>query len=140
MALKLVKNTPFTLGTTPGTETVDEYSLGDNSDQITLTVTLDNLGGSTDTNIVDAKLFASQWNYTSITVTTQTETANIDWKISSDGGSTWFDSVTPANMNALVSNQSANLKFKAVVANTGVVTTGNYITCKVKVTATENPS
>lgn len=136
MSLQLCKTAGFVLGT-PGT--YDPFSTGDNTDPITLAVTLTNVGGTLDTNVVDAKLLATTFKYTGISITTETEDTGIDWKISINGGTDYLDTVSPSDLNALVSDAASDIKFKAVVNNNNTVTTGIYTTCKVKITATENP-
>ena len=129
MSLKLAKN---------NTSPYDYYSEGDNSDPATQSVVLDNIGGTKDTNVLTAYLIATQWNYTGITVTAENEETGIDIKFSLDN-STWADSVNPADMNALSSDQNIPIYIKAVVNNDGTVDTGKYIQAKIKTTATERP-
>jgi len=130
MSLKLAKN---------NTSPYDYYSEGDGSDPVTVSVTLDNSGGTSDTNVVTAYLVATDYNYTGITVTTQNEETGIDWKLSLDN-STWADSINPADMDATSGDQTTPVYLKAVVNNDGTVATGNYTQADVKITATENPA
>lgn len=136
MALQLCKAAGFVLGSAG---TYDPYSTSDGTDPVSISVTLTNAGGTLDSSVVDAKLLATTYKYTSISITTESETTGIDWKLSIDGGSTYLDTVTPSDLNALVSDAASDIKLKAVVNNNNTVTTGIYTACKVKITATENP-
>lgn len=120
-----------------------DYYSTDSSNPVTISVTLDNTGGTTNTGTVTAYLVAYQWKYTTISVGTQSETAGIDWKISLDN-STWLDTVTPAEMNALATTEANTtiktpIYFRAVVNNDSTVATGIYTACQVKITSTESP-
>jgi len=129
MSLKISKtNTP----------PYDYISESTNVNPIQSTVTLDNTGGIKGSSVVAAHLVATTFNYTTITVTPVTEDIGIDWKVSLDN-TIWANSVNPANMDALLGDQIIPIWFAAVVNNDGSVVTGNYISCKVRITATENP-
>ena len=115
------------------------YSEGDGSNPISASVTLDGTGGTVDTNVVTTYLVATTFNYTGITVQPVTEETGINWQVSLDGGTTWAESVSPADMDATAGDQTVAVSIKAVVANDGTVSTGTYVAADVQITATENP-
>jgi len=120
------------------TSPYDYYSEGDGSAPISASVTLDNNGGTKDTNVVTSYLVGTDYNYTGITVEPVNEETGIDWKVSLDN-STWDDSIDPGDMDASSDDVVTTIYLKAVIANDGTVSTGNYVAADVKVTATENP-
>ncbi len=126
MSLKLSKNNiiPY-----------EYFSEGNGLDPITTQITLDNLGGIKGSDVVSAFLIATIFNYTTIIITPINEEIGIDWKVSLDN-STWFNSV---NINELLMDQNFPVYFAAVVNNDGSVNTGNYLQCKIKITAVESP-
>lgn len=115
------------------------YSEGDGSNPITASVTLDNAGGTLDTNVVTAYLVATTYSYTGITVQPVNEEAGIDWQISLDN-TTWAQSITPADMDATAGDQVTTVYLKAVVANDGTVDIGNYVAADIQINATGNPA
>ncbi len=129
MSLKLAKN---------NAPTYDYYSEGDGTDPVSVSVTLDNSGGTSDTDVVTAYLIATTYNYTGITVQPVSEETGVDWKVSLDN-SNWYDSVNPTDMDATGGDQNTTIYLKAVVNNDGTVSTGNYTAADVQITATENP-
>lgn len=129
MSLKLSKT-----NTTP----YEYFSESTGLNPITTQVTLDNTGGIKPSEVVTTFLVATTFNYTGIIISPVNEEAGINWKVSLDN-STWFDSVNLSSMDALLDDQVISIYFGAAVNNDGSVTTGNYIHCKVKITATENP-
>lgn len=132
MSLKLAKN---------NTPTYDYFSEGDDTDPISVTVTLDNTGGTTESSEATAYLVATTFNYTGITVEPVNEVdSGINWQVSLSAGTGFAESVTPSNMDALSADVVTPIYLKAVNANDGSVATGNYTAANVRVTATENPS
>jgi len=129
VSLKLAKDVIFPY---------DYYSESGNTDPITLEVTLDNSGGITSSTDLTAYLVATTFNYTSITVTPITEDTGINWKVSEDLLS-WNDSINLDDMDAVTDDVLAPIYFKVDVNNTGTVVTGDYVSCKVRISATENP-
>ena len=115
------------------------YSEGDGSNPVQASVTLDNSGGTKDTDVVTAYLVATTNSYTGITVQPVTEETGIDWQMSLDN-STWAKSVTPSDMDATGGDQVKTVYLKAVVANDGTVDIGNYVGADVQITATGNPA
>ena len=115
------------------------YSEGDGSNPITASVTLDNSGGTLDTNVVTAYLVATTYSYTGITVQPVNEETGIDWQISLDNA-TWAQSITPADMDATAADQVVAVYLKAVVANDGTVDIGNYVAADIQINATGNPA
>lgn len=129
MSLKIAKN---------NAPAYDYISEGDGSDPATISATLNNQGGTLDSNVLTYYLVATTFNYTGISVQPITENAGIDWKVSLNNVN-WFDSVSPANMDARVTDQVTTIYLKAVVNNNGTVATGNYTSADVRVASTENP-
>ena len=114
------------------------YSEGDGTNPISVAVTLDNSGGTLDTNVITAYLVATTYNYTGITVQPVTEETGVNWQVSLDN-TTWAESVAPADMDATAADASIPVYLKAVVANDATVATGTYVGADVQITATENP-
>lgn len=114
------------------------YSESTGLNPVTADVTLDNSGGIKGSTVVAAFIVATTFNYTNITISPVTEQAGINWRVSLDN-ITWFESVTPSDMDATITDQAVPIYFAAVVNNDGTIITGNYIQCKVRITATENP-
>lgn len=129
MSLKLAKN---------NTPAYDYYSEGDGSDPVSISATLDNTGGTVNTATVNAYLIATTYHYTGITVDTVNEQAGIDWKLSLDG-TTWADSVTPGDMDALSADVATPLYIRGVISNNSTVPTGIYTTPDIRISYTENP-
>lgn len=129
MSLKLSKNNiaPY-----------EYFSEGSGLDPITTQVILDNTGGIKGSDVVSVFLVATTFNYTTIVVAPINEETGIDWKVSLDN-ITWFNSVNPVNMDALIEDQNIPIYFATVLNNDGSVITGNYIQCKVRIIAVENP-
>ena len=115
------------------------YSTGDGTNPVSVTVTLDNSGGTEDTNVVTTYLIATDYNYTGITVQPVNEDTGVDWVVSTDN-TNWNDSTSVADMDATSSDQSTVLYFKAIVSNDSSVSTGTYTSTDIQITATENPS
>jgi hypothetical protein len=105
---------------------------------ITTQVILDNTGGIKGSDIVSAFLIATEFNYTEINISPVSEQAGINWRVSLDNIA-WSEFVTPSAMDALIDDQNIPIYFAAVVANDGTIVTGNYIQCKVRIIAIENP-
>jgi len=116
----------------------DYVSQNDGTNPISVNVTLDNSGGTVTSSTVTAYLVATQYNYTGITVQPVNEEAGLNWQVSLDG-TTWAESVTPADMDGRTADAITNVYFRLVATNDGTVTTGNYTLADVQVTATENP-
>lgn len=129
MSLKLSKN---------NTPTYQYYSTGDGSDPVSISTTLDNSGGTITSSTVTAYLVATTFKYTGISVTVINEQSGIDWKLSLNN-STWLDTVTPADLNALSADATSALYIRGVVNNNGTVNTGIYTTPDIQITSTENP-
>ena len=129
MSLKLSKNNiiPY-----------QYYSESTGLTPITTQVVLDNTGGIKGSDVVSAFLIATTFNYTGINVSPVSEQAGINWRVSLDN-IVWAEFVTPSAMDALIEDQNIPIYFAAVVANDGTVVTGNYIQCKVRIIAIENP-
>jgi len=120
------------------TSPYDYVSQGDESNPISVSVTLDNAGGTITSSAVTAYLVATQYNYTGITAQPINEQTGINWQVSLDNA-TWAESVTPADMDGRTTDALTTVYLRAVVANDGTVATGNYIQADVQVNATENP-
>lgn len=129
MSLKLSAN---------NTSPYQYFSEGDESNPITVSVILDNTGGTKDSSVATAYLVATQFLYTNITVSVVNDTPDIDWKVSLDG-TTWADSVNPPDMDARSGDVTTPIYFKAVVKNDGTVPTQVFTTPDVQITYTENP-
>lgn len=133
MALNLSKN---------NAPVYDYYSTGDNSDPVTVTGTLNGAGGTLDSSVVTAYLVATTYRYTAISLTVSNEQAGIDWKLSLNN-STWLDTVTPTDMDALSVDVVTPVYIKAVLTNDGSgnqPVTGIYTTPDIRIQATENPA
>ena len=115
------------------------FSEGDESAPLSASATLDNSGGTTDSNVITSYLVGTSYNYTGITVTFQNEETGINWQLSLDG-TNWAESITPTDMNALASDQVTTVYAKFVANNDGTVSTGEYTIADIKITATENAS
>lgn len=129
MSLKLSKN---------NAPTYQYYSTGDGSDPVTVSATLDNAGGTVNSSTVTAYLVATTYKYTGISMTVINEQAGIDWKLSLNN-STWLDTITPADLNALSADVNCPIYIRGVVNNNGTVTTGIYTTPDIQISSTENP-
>ncbi len=131
--LKLAKN---------NTPVYDYYSNGDGSDPVSISATLDNVGGTINTATITAYLIATTYNYTGISMGILNEQAGIDWKLSIDG-STWLDALTSTQlpaMNATSTDQVKTVYIRGVIDNNGTVATGTYTTPDIQVAYTENPA
>lgn len=116
----------------------DYYSTSDGSDPVSASALLTNAGGTVNSATVIAYLIATTFRYTGITVTISGEQAGIDWKLSLDN-STWADTVTPSDMNALSSDVATPIYIRAVVTNNGTVPTGLYADPNITWSCTEEP-
>lgn len=123
--LKLSKNTA---------PAYDYYSEGDGSDPVPSTAAVSGTGGSALGAVVTAYLVATTYNYTGIAVTPVSEETGINWQVSLDN-STWLETVSPADMDARVTDQVTTIYLRPTVANDGSVTVGSYTACDVSVTA-----
>ena len=133
MSLKLAKN---------NAPTYDYISEGDGTDPISVSGTVTGAGGTVDSSTVTLYLVATTWRYTGISLSVVNEQAGIDWKLSLDNV-TFADTRTPADMNALSSDQVIPVYAKAVLTNDGSGSqpaTGIYTTPDIQITATEQPS
>lgn len=133
MSLKLAKN---------NTPTYDYFSEGDGTDPISVSGTVNGSGGTVDSSTATLYLIATQYRYSGITLDVLNEAAGMNWKLSLNG-STWLDSVTPADMNALSADQVTTVYAKAVLTNDGSGSqpaTGIYTVPDIRIQATENPS
>jgi hypothetical protein len=137
MALQLVKNS-----------TTDEYSFGGaNDDPVSLSVNLDDTGGTEDSSTVTAQIRATTYLYTGIAMSIQSEESGIDYKLSLNN-TNFFDSLTSgsggdaageiADIDATSGAQTKTVYIKSVVNNNGTVTAGNKTGAKVRLTGTEN--
>jgi len=131
MSLLLSKN---------NTVTYDYYSDGDNTDPITALATLDGTGGTVIAATSDpVYLVATAFNYTTISISFTGEEAGINWEVSTDNA-TWLETITPADMDALATDQTLLIYMRATVINDGSLTTGIYTAPKVKTIALEKPA
>jgi len=130
MSLLLAKN---------NAPTYDYYSDGAGTDPITILATLDNLGGTkTAATVSPVYLIATDWNYTSISITPINEETGINWELSLDD-ITYGESIAPSAMDAIAADQTLLIYARAVVTNDGSVPTGNYTVPDIRITAIENP-
>ena len=130
MSLKLAKN---------NAPIYDYYSEGDGTDPLSLSALVTNMGGTVNSNTVTAYLVATTFRYTGITLAITGEQTGIDWKLSLDGN-TWLDSIEPDDMNALSSDVVTTVYVRALVANDGTVSTGNYTAPDITWSSTEEPA
>jgi len=129
MSLQISKN---------NTPVYDYFSTGDDSDPITRSVTLDGDGTPDASGELTAYLVATDFNYTGITVTVTGNPTGVTWEISLTSGASFGASVSPADMDALVSDQVTTLYMRATVVDDGSVSTSNIAAPKFNVSATEN--
>lgn len=134
--------------TKDNTATPDAYSAGDGSDPISVAMTLDGSGiPATVTASPATSLFVWANNntgnigsYTGITVEITGADAGVTWELSLNGSTGWASSIALPDMNVSSSHQAAQIYARATAVNNGTVQTNNYLSAKVKVTATENPA
>lgn len=129
MSLKISKN---------NTIPYNYFSENTGINPILTQVILDNTGGIKGSDVVTTFLVATTFNYTGIVVTPINEETGINWRVSLDN-IIWSEFVNVSDMDALQSDKITSIYFAAVVANDGSVITGNYIQCKARIIATENP-
>jgi hypothetical protein len=135
MAILVCRNNT---GTNGDIDTYDPLSSGDNSDPLSATVVLDGTNSPTYIESTPQQLYlvATQHTYTGITVEIINDTVDIDWLVSLDNAS-YTDSVTPTDMDASVTDVVTSIYFKVKVKNDGTVTSQNFTTPKIRITATE---
>lgn len=124
---------------TDGTVTWRCESLADNPASVSVTV--DNSGSPATISSASQTLYlvARDFNYTGITVGMINEEAGMNWQLSANN-STWVESLSPSDMNALSSDQVTTVYAKCVVNNNGTVATGVYSVPDIQTAATENPA
>lgn len=136
MALLVCKNNTGTAG---DINSYDPFSQGDGTDPLGISVLLDGTGGTVTSTVQTVYLVATLYNYTSISVTVINDTIDIDWQISLDN-TTFTDTVTPAQMNALSADVVTPLYFRTVVNNDGTVGSQTFTTPKIRIEAVESSS
>ena len=133
MALRVSRNND-------GTGPVSSTESGIAGTAITKTVVLDGTGGAEVTAAKTFYLFANGARYyDAITIEPVSEETGINYQVSLDN-TTWAESVTPADMDALLTDQHTVFYIRASVTNDGggdQPATGTYTGAKVRVTATE---
>lgn len=118
--------------------TYDYLSSSTSLNPASSSVTLDNVGGTKNGGTANLYLVATTYRYSGISITTVNEQAGIDWKLSLDN-STWLDTITPSDMNALSADAVIPVYVRPVVNNNGTVSTGKYQAPDISVSYTENP-
>lgn len=136
MALLICKNNT---GTNGDIDSYDPLSQGDNTDPLVAAVLLDGAGGTKESTVSQMYLVATLKKYTAIFVEVINDSSSIDWKLSLDN-STWTDSVSPSDMNALTTDQITSIYFKCVVLNDGSVGSQTFTTPKIRIEAVEASS
>lgn len=129
MSLKLAKN---------NTPAYAYYSTGDGSDPVRAAAIVNGGGGSANSSVVAAYLVAETYRYTDIIVQPINDEPGIDWQVSLDN-SDWYDSVAPADMDALSADIATPIWLRAVVANDGSIGTGIYSVPDIEIAYIENP-
>lgn len=123
-------------------EPYDYYSTGDGSDPISVSGTVSGSGGTIDSSVVTAYLVATTFRYSGIILSAVNEQTGIDWQLSLNN-STWANSITPADINAISLDVVTTIYLKAVLTNDGSgnqPATGIYTNPDIRIQATENPS
>jgi hypothetical protein len=123
------------------TDPYNYVSTGDGTNPVTASVTLDGTGSPAEvaSDQVDVFLVATTNSYTGITVSPVNEAdTGINWQVSLDGGSTWEESVSPADMDATAGDQVIPVSFRYLATNDGSLPSGEYTAAALRVTATEN--
>jgi hypothetical protein len=115
------------------------YSNGDETAPVTATADLTNTGG-TITSATDNSTYviATGFNYTDISISVVNEVAGIDWQLSTDN-STWLETITISDMDALVSDQTTQIHARATFDNDGSIATGKHIEADIRITSIERP-
>lgn len=134
MALLVCKNNTGTAG---DINSYDPFSQGDGTDPLSITVLLDGTGGTLTSTVQTVYLVATLYRYASISVTVINDTVDIDWQISLDN-TTFTDTVTPGEMNALSADVVTPLYFRTVVNNDGTVGSQIFSTPKIRIEAVES--
>jgi hypothetical protein len=115
------------------------YSVGTGSTPIKCKAILDSSGGTvTATSEQPVYLVATDWRYSGISLAFINEQTGINWQISTDGVS-YGETISPADMDALTTDQTVQIYVRAIFNNDGSVDTGLYTAPDVQITAVENP-
>jgi hypothetical protein len=129
--------------------TTDEFSFdGSGSDPVSLAATLNDTGGTLDSNVVTAELLATTHAYTDITLDISSEDAGIDFKLSLDGVNYHDDldsspsgdlaAGTIPEPDASGGDVRQTVYIKAVIDNDGTVSANTYEDAQVSLAFTEN--
>jgi hypothetical protein len=139
MSLKITKD---------NTATPDEYSSGDGTDPVSVSLTLNGSGTPATvsaTPATDIFVWAdddtgSIDNYSGVAVGITGADTGITWELSLDGSTNWGASINLADLDVSVSHQAVQIYARATALNDGSVATANYTTADIEVSATENPA
>lgn len=134
--------------TKDNTATPDDYSSGDGSDPVTVSLTLNGTGIPA---AISATPDTDQWvwadddtgtidNYSDIEASITGSDAGVTWELSADGMTGWAASIAVPGMDVSGTHQAAQIYARATAVNDGTVATDNYVTAKITITATENPA
>lgn len=133
MPLRLARNSD-------GTQPVGSTGSSITGTPIEKTVTLDGTGG---TEVTPTKTFylvaTGARYYDGITVSIVSDTTDRDWEVSLDG-TTFAESITVPDMDALTADQNTPFYVRATITNDGSASqpeAGTYTDTKVRVIATE---
>lgn len=111
---------------------------GGGSVPIPVSVTLDNTGGTTTSAEVEIFVVAQTHAYSGISVTCINETdTGIDYEISLTSGTGFANTVSPSDMDASSSDQTTSIFVRAVFANDGTISTGDYTAADINLAGTE---
>ena len=100
--------------------------MGDDTDAITVTAVLTQMGGTVESSTVTIYLISLQ-EFDTIILTPLLEDTGINWKLSEDNLS-WYDSITLSN----VTEEVTPIYAKAIVDNDGSITE-DKISCDIRV-------
>jgi len=138
MSLKITKD---------NTATPDEYSSGDGTDPVAVSLTLDGSSipatviGVPATNIFvwanDDTGFIS--SYVDVVVSIAGSDTGITWELSADGSTGWAASINLADMDVSSTHAATQIYARAVAVNDGTVATNIYTTPDITIDAIETP-
>lgn len=115
------------------------FSSGTEATPITVSVTLDNTGGTVTSSEVTIYAVATTYNYTSITMTCVNEVdTGIDWEISLTSGSGFANSIAPGDMDASSADVTTPIYVRATFVNDGSLATGDYTAANINLSGTES--